>query len=111
MIGERRGAGAARRIVRAAGNRSDPEQREPGDQGMKFWRQTGSTLVLAIVIQILFVRDAQAYLDPGTMSLIFQMIAASVLGALVALKVYWRRVSASIRGIFSSKKEEEEEQA
>lgn len=76
---------------------------------MKFWRHAGSTLVLAAVIQVLFVEDAQAYLDPGTMSLVFQMVAATILGAAVALKVYWRKVSASVKGRFSSKKKEEEQ--
>jgi hypothetical protein len=113
MNGERRRGGALRRLLHATGDRSEAGdgKRELGGKDMMFWRQVGSTLVLTVAIQLLFVRDAQAYLDPGTMSLIFQMIVASILGALVALKVYWRRVSANVRGLLSSKKEEEEEEA
>lgn len=64
-------------------------------------------LVLSAAIQLLFVRDAQAYLDPGTASMIFQMVVASILGALLALKVYWRKVTATAKRLFSSAKKDE----
>ena len=33
-----------------------------------------------------------AYIDPGTGSLVFQVIVGAVVGALVTLKLYWQRV-------------------
>jgi hypothetical protein len=41
---------------------------------------------------------AQAYLDPGTGSMILQMIVATVAGGLFLLKIYWSRVKAFVTG-------------
>ena len=38
-----------------------------------------------------------AYLDPGTGSLIIQVVIASVLGGLFTVKVYWGRIKAFFR--------------
>lgn len=35
-----------------------------------------------------------AYIDPGTGSLIIQVLVASLLGGLFTLKIYWKRVKA-----------------
>lgn len=43
------------------------------------------------------------YLDPGSGSLIAQMLAAGVLGAGVLIKVYWNK----IKGIFTKKPKDE----
>jgi hypothetical protein len=37
--------------------------------------------------------EAQAYLDPGTGSLIVQGIVAAVTGALIAIKVWWKQIA------------------
>ena len=37
---------------------------------------------------------AHAYLDPGSGSFLIQILVAGLLGAGVALKVYWRKVKA-----------------
>lgn len=49
-------------------------------------------LVLMVVFQILMAADAQAYLDPGTGSFIFQTVIAMVVGAGFTLKLYWQRI-------------------
>lgn len=54
-------------------------------------RAPGPALLLVAWIA-LNPRDAQAYLDAGSASLIFQAVLASVLGATVVLKAYWRQV-------------------
>jgi hypothetical protein len=56
----------------------------------------GYTLALAIALQVVLVREAQAYLDPGTGSFIFQTIVAIVVGAGFTLKLYWNR----LKGVF-----------
>jgi len=38
------------------------------------------------------IPSALAYVDPGTGSLIFQMLLGAVLGVGVALKLYWRKL-------------------
>ena len=49
-------------------------------------------------------RDAHAYLDPMTGSVILQAVVAGVLGTLFAVKVYWRKIKA-----FFSRSEAESE--
>ena len=47
---------------------------------------------------------AHAYLDPGTGSYIFQLVAAALLGGMFALKLSWHRVRYFLQGLFSSGK-------
>ena len=54
--------------------------------------------VLALAIALAPGR-ADAYLDPGTGSMILQATLATIMGALLILKTYWRR----IRSAFSRK--------
>ncbi len=42
----------------------------------------------------------RAYLDPGSGSILLQMVIAAALGAAFAVKVYWKR----IKGALSKKK-------
>lgn len=64
-------------------------------------------LALACAAVLLSARDAQAYLDPGSMSFVFQTIAAAILGALIAIKLQWHRVVAGVRRLFAPKKKDE----
>jgi hypothetical protein len=45
-----------------------------------------------------------SYIDPGTGSLVLQMIAGGVAAAAVTAKLYWRR----IRGVFRPSRPEDE---
>lgn len=56
------------------------------------WRVLGIVVLLAV----LFPRDAFAYIDPGSGSLIFQTIVATLAGVAYGVRVYWSR----IRGLF-----------
>lgn len=55
------------------------------------------------VLYFVYPQQAHAYLDPGSGSLIFQLIIGAVLGTLVTLRMYWSRVKRFIRGIFGGK--------
>ena len=60
-----------------------------------------STVVLAVLgFVVLFSPDAQAYLDPGSGSYLFQIIIGVVLGAGVALRMFWHRIIAVFRRLF-----------
>ena len=48
-------------------------------------------LVVAL-FWLLTVPSANAYVDPGTGSFIFQVLIGAFLGAAVALKVFWKRI-------------------
>lgn len=41
---------------------------------------------------IIFWSDASAYIDPGTGSLLLQMLLAAIAGAFVTIKLYWYRI-------------------
>lgn len=56
-----------------------------------------------VAIVLLLARPAAAYLDPGTGSYLFQVLVASVLGALFAIKLYWARLVSRLKDLFSRK--------
>jgi hypothetical protein len=62
-------------------------------------QRTARILAAALAVQVALVGDAQAYLDPGAGSFIFQAIVAMLLGAAFTVKMYWRR----LKGFFSGK--------
>lgn len=51
--------------------------------------------------------DAHAYLDPGTGSYVLQVLAATLLGALFSLRIFWARIKRFIRSILSKKHNED----
>ncbi len=46
-------------------------------------------LVVMFISSVLFVSDAYAYIDPGSGSLILQMILGALVGVGIAIKIYW----------------------
>jgi hypothetical protein len=48
--------------------------------------------LLAIVGLCLFAAPASAYLDPGTGSYVFQMVAAALVSVAFILRSYWHRL-------------------
>lgn len=60
-------------------------------------------LILIWTILILyFARPANAYLDPGSGSYIFQLIIGILLGATFSLKIFWKKIIGKLRKILSS---------
>jgi hypothetical protein len=55
--------------------------------------------VLALLLAVASPETAEAYLDPGTGSMILQVVLAAIAGVLVTLKMYWAR----IRGFFAER--------
>ena len=49
-------------------------------------------IIIAILMVLCFTGNAFAYLDPGTGSYIFQMIAAAVLSSIFVIKLFWKRI-------------------
>lgn len=54
--------------------------------------RVGLVVCLALGFSLLFVAPAQAYIDPGSGSLIFQVIVGSAMAVGLAVKVFWRRI-------------------
>lgn len=44
-----------------------------------------------------------AYIDPGSGSFALQVVIGGFLGALVAVKMYWKKLVAGVRSFFASK--------
>ena len=57
--------------------------------------------LLSGFILLLSYQDANAYLDPATGSYIFQLLLAAILGAAVALKIFWSNVKYFFHNLFS----------
>ena len=67
-------------------------------------------LLVLILLSLVFPRPAHAYLDPGTGSLIIQVIVAALLGAAFTVKVYWQNIKTFFANRFSNKAQADETQ-
>jgi len=54
------------------------------------------------------IEGPNAYLDPGSGSLILQVILAILLGGLFVLRSYWNKIKDGVRQIFNRQQEGEE---
>ena len=48
--------------------------------------------ILSIVLLLIFTNQAEAYLDPGTGSVLLQVILGGVAAVGVAIKLYWHKL-------------------
>jgi len=63
--------------------------------------------IFITVLLLLIVTDAFAYLDPGTGSMLLQVILGGVAAVAVAVKLYWHKLRAAF-GV--AKKQEPEDE-
>ena len=54
---------------------------------------------------MIWVDDAQAYLDPGTASMLFQSVVAAVVGGFFLIRTYWSK----LKNLFSRNKDSQPE--
>ncbi len=47
---------------------------------------------LIVLLMVLFPRDVDAYLDPGTGSLVFQAMVAGLAAGAYTIRMYWSRL-------------------
>ncbi len=64
--------------------------------------------ILSAVFLLLVITDAVAYLDPGTGSMLLQVILGGVAAVAVAIKLYWHKFRAAL-GMAKKQKSEEEQ--
>jgi hypothetical protein len=58
-----------------------------------------STLLLAVAgVSVAFPTSALAYLDPGSSSLLLQLLLSGVAGSFIIVKLYWRRLKSWFSG-------------
>jgi hypothetical protein len=70
----------------------------------KFLNSLGKFVFLFVVFHLLFLKNAYAYLDPGTGSYLFQLTIAGLIGLLFTVKTFWRRIKAFFNNLFSKLK-------
>ena len=75
---------------------------------MKHRATLGAVFLVLIVTLFFFPVQAHAYLDPGTGSYFIQIALAVLVGALFAVRLFWGRIKAFFRKLFSKEVEEEE---
>jgi hypothetical protein len=54
----------------------------------------------ALICLLGWAPDAHAYFDPGTGSMVLQLLLASILGFLFTLKTYWGNFKAFVKNLF-----------
>lgn len=54
-------------------------------------------LFVLILDLLIFPKDAHAYLDPGTGSMLIQVLIGGVLGSLYFIKLYWKKISSFVK--------------
>lgn len=64
--------------------------------------------VFTLVVGLISVKNAYAYLDLGTFNYILQIAMASLLGAVFTLKIYWQRVKQFFKQLFAGKRSEDD---
>lgn len=75
---------------------------------MRHFGSLMTILVAIVLVCLVFLRPAYAYLDPGTGSYMLQLLIAALLGAAFAVKVFWKSIRIFFRDLFSSEAEHEE---
>lgn len=58
-----------------------------------------STAAILLILSVLYTPNAHAYIDGGSAAMIFQMLIAGGLAAMVVLRNYW----AQVKAFFTSK--------
>jgi hypothetical protein len=64
-------------------------------------RSLTSAALLGSVVTLVLTGPAWAYLDPGTGSMMLQLLLGGVAGAMVVGKLYWQRLREFVRSLFS----------
>ena len=58
-----------------------------------------SVLILTLICLLGWTTNVHAYFDPGTGSMVLQLLMASILGFLFTLKTYWGKLKAFVKNL------------
>jgi len=70
------------------------------DHKMKRGTHLGRILIIFALFYLIFPQRAYAYIDPGTGSYILQLLVATLLGGVFALKLGWNKIVTFFRRRF-----------
>ena len=62
------------------------------------------SIILAVYLMLFFSETAYAYIDPATGSYLFQILLAGLLGAMFAVKMFWKSIKNFTVNLFSKNK-------
>lgn len=57
-------------------------------------------IILLFSLLAVFAVPALAYVDPGTGSLMFQLLIAGIAGAIFSIKLFWKKIKAFFTRLF-----------
>ena len=57
--------------------------------------------ITILILLLTFSLNVNAYIDPGTGSYVIQVILAAILGGVVTMKVFWKRIGMILKRIVS----------
>ena len=63
--------------------------------------RTAWLVLLVPLLAIVAERPAEAYVDPGSASYVFQLVMGALLGGIFLLRTYWARLVMAIRSVVS----------
>ena len=67
----------------------------------------GWQFVLVAFAFIFMASPAQAYIDPGVGGMLLQLLLGGVAGVVVIMRLYWERVTSTVRKVFGLKESKE----
>ena len=59
---------------------------------MKYYRPFGGGVIMLLLPGFFLNQDIHAYIDPGTGSIIFQVLISLFVGGLFAVKIFWNKI-------------------
>lgn len=69
---------------------------------MTYFKSLITMFALLILAYLIYPQKAHAYIDPGTGSIIIQVLIAAFFGALFAVKMSWKRIKIFFNSLFST---------
>jgi hypothetical protein len=67
-------------------------------------------VIFVLIFTFILIENSWAYIDPGTGSLIFQVIVGFFVGIAYVIKVFWRSIFAFFANIFSKDKSQQSQE-
>ena len=61
------------------------------------------------IIALTVPNVAHAYLDPGSVSYVTQILIALLIGGLVAMKMFWAKIKVFLSNLFNKKKDDKDD--
>jgi hypothetical protein len=55
--------------------------------------------ISAVIIPLYLISPHKAYLDPGTGSIIIQLLIGVIVGGLVSIRIFWSKIRARFKGL------------